>query len=256
MVGGAVLISPWVDLTASLGSWVSNKGIDYLSDGRRLDETETGQDSIPALYVGRENYPAKLENPYVSPVLADLSGLPPLLIQSGAVEVLRDEHTLLAQRAARAGVQVTHEVLGGGVHVPHSFRSTPIAKAALAHVGAFARALGPPAEPLPSQFLASLGATLEPGWAAFRARMGDKLRPARPAGQGQGEKEGAGGWRVAEVKKAAPTVVVRDDGGVHAAVQRVVDENATYEHADATWLLPERVGPSGLVGKVRSVLHL
>ena len=258
---GAILLSPWVDLTASLGSWVVNRAIDYISDGRRLDETETGRDSIPALYIGQANFPAKLDNPYVSPVLADLAGLPPLLIQSGEVEVLRDEHTLLAQRAQRAGVRATHEILGGGVHVPHSFRSTPIAKAALARIGHFTRNLPPSAEPLPGQFLDFLGGVLEPGWAAFSARMGDKLRPRPAAGKADAagpspSTVGEGGWRVVTVEKAAPTVVCRDDGGVHAAVQVLVEDNATHEHPNATWLVPERVLHEGLVGKLRSVLHL
>ena len=256
MVGGAILISPWVDLTASLGSWVANRAIDYISDGRRLDETETGRDSIPALYVGQDNFPSKLDNPYVSPVLAELHGLPPLLVQSGAVEVLRDEHTLFAQRAAWAGVKVTHEVLVGAVHVPHSFRSTPIAKAALAHIGAFARALDSPAEGLPTQFLDNLGGTLEPGWATYKARMGDKLQPRHPKADRDEAAPDYGGWRVALVQKQPPTVVVRDDGGVHEAARRVVEENAQHAHPDATWLVPERVAQAGLVERLRGVLHL
>jgi acetyl esterase/lipase len=62
------------------------------------------------------NYDAYITHPYVTSCVADLSNLPPLLIQAGDAEVLRDEDTLLAQRAARAGVKVTHEIYEGGIH--------------------------------------------------------------------------------------------------------------------------------------------
>lgn len=51
-----------------------------------------------------------LTHPYVSPLFGDLAGLPPLLIQAGDAEVLRDEITLLAHKAAMAGVKVEHEI--------------------------------------------------------------------------------------------------------------------------------------------------
>jgi acetyl esterase/lipase len=51
-----------------------------------------------------------LTHPYASPLFGDFSGLPPLLIQAGESEVLRDEVTLLAHKATLAGVQVMHEL--------------------------------------------------------------------------------------------------------------------------------------------------
>jgi len=45
-------------------------------------------------------------NPWISPVYADLRGLPPLLIHVGADETLRDDSTELAKRARAAGVSV------------------------------------------------------------------------------------------------------------------------------------------------------
>lgn len=45
-------------------------------------------------------------HPYVSPLFGDFGGLPPLLIQAGEAEVLRDEITLLAHKASLAGVPV------------------------------------------------------------------------------------------------------------------------------------------------------
>ncbi|HEX8982846.1 MAG TPA: alpha/beta hydrolase fold domain-containing protein, partial [Ktedonobacterales bacterium] len=77
----------------------------------------------------------------LSPVFADLTGLPPLLIQVGSHEILLDDATRLAARAAAADVAVTLEVTPG---VPHVFQGyEPLldeADAALARAGAFLRA--------------------------------------------------------------------------------------------------------------------
>lgn len=62
-----------------------------------------------ALYLG-EGTEKYLTHPYASPLFGDFKGLPPLLIQAGDCEVLRDEITLLAHKATAAGVQVTHEL--------------------------------------------------------------------------------------------------------------------------------------------------
>jgi epsilon-lactone hydrolase len=56
----------------------------------------------------------------ISPVFADLSGLPPLLIQAGTHEVLLDDAIRLARQAALADVQVTLDITPG---VPHVFQT-------------------------------------------------------------------------------------------------------------------------------------
>jgi len=58
-----------------------------------------------------------ITHPYASPLFGDLHGLPPLLIQCGDAERLRDEGTLLAHKACLAGVQVEHEIYEDCVHV-------------------------------------------------------------------------------------------------------------------------------------------
>ena len=62
-----------------------------------------------ACYLG-SNMELYLTHPYASPLFGDFTGLPPLLIQAGESEVLRDEITLLAHKATLAGVQVMHEL--------------------------------------------------------------------------------------------------------------------------------------------------
>jgi len=62
-----------------------------------------------------------LTHPYVSPLFGEFKGLPPLLIQAGEAEVLRDEITLLAHKASLAGVEVRHELYEDAIHVFHSY---------------------------------------------------------------------------------------------------------------------------------------
>lgn len=56
----------------------------------------------------------------ISPVFADLSGLPPLIIQAGTHEVLLDDAIRLARQAATADVDVTLDITAG---VPHVFQA-------------------------------------------------------------------------------------------------------------------------------------
>lgn len=63
-------------------------------------------DSMSTLYLKGQ----RAEDPLVSPVLADLRGLPPLFIQASSAERLLDDSLELAACAARAGVHVEMEV--------------------------------------------------------------------------------------------------------------------------------------------------
>jgi hypothetical protein len=78
-------------------------------------------------------------HPYASPLFGDLRNLPPMLIQSGDSEVLRDENTLLAHKATLAGVQVTHELYEDMVHVFQMFTFLPAARTAINSVGRWVR---------------------------------------------------------------------------------------------------------------------
>ena len=53
----------------------------------------------------------------ISPIFADLSGLPPLIIQAGTHEVLLDDAIRLARQAATADVEVTLDITPQVSHV-------------------------------------------------------------------------------------------------------------------------------------------
>ena len=87
-------------------------------------------------YVGPER---ALSDPSVSPLYADLAGLPPLLIQSGGRDVVLDDSTRLAERARRSGVPVDLAVYESMIHVFQMFGELPAAGAAIADAGRFLR---------------------------------------------------------------------------------------------------------------------
>jgi acetyl esterase/lipase len=65
--------------------------------------------------------PREHTNPLVSPVHAEMRGLPPLLIQVGAAETLLDDSLRVAERARSAGVDVSLEVWPDMIHAWHIF---------------------------------------------------------------------------------------------------------------------------------------
>ena len=57
-----------------------------------------------------------LHDPYASPAHGDPTGLPPLLLQVGEVDLHRRDNERFAARASAAGVDVTIDVAAGAVH--------------------------------------------------------------------------------------------------------------------------------------------
>ncbi|KAG6845367.1 hypothetical protein H0H87_010476 [Tephrocybe sp. NHM501043] len=95
-----------------------------------------------ALYLG-ERIEEYLTHPYASPLFGDFGGLPPLLIQVGDAEVLRDESTLLAHKATLAGVDVRHELFEDAIHVFQSYPFLPATRRAFSSMGSFVRNILP-----------------------------------------------------------------------------------------------------------------
>ncbi|GAA5983085.1 hypothetical protein JCM11641_004907 [Rhodosporidiobolus odoratus] len=113
---GAIFMSPWVDLTMSSSSWETNRPYDYLPSPNSEDDH-----LHPVKCLLGDSIEEYLTHPYVSPLFGDFTGLPPLLIQAGDAEVLRDEITLTAHKAAQAEVKVEHEIFEDCVHVFQAF---------------------------------------------------------------------------------------------------------------------------------------
>jgi acetyl esterase/lipase len=124
---GLVCLSPWTDLTLS-GETVSTRAKTDPILSREAGLLHAG------CYVGAHDP----RSPLISPVFADLSRLPPLLIQVGEHEILLSDSLRLAENARQAGVDVSLEVWQGMWHVWHVFAGLiPEAHRAIERVGAF-----------------------------------------------------------------------------------------------------------------------
>lgn len=111
-----VLFSPWTDMRANNPSYESNKD---------KDPTLTREYvvSVRAAYAGEE---ADFEDPHLSPLTDSLEDMPPMLIQVGSREILKDDSEKLAKKLSKNGRFARLEVYSGGWHV---FQQMPIPKA-------------------------------------------------------------------------------------------------------------------------------
>jgi monoterpene epsilon-lactone hydrolase len=125
--GAAVCISPWLDLSLSFPSWQTKAELDPMLAREQI-----------ALCADAYANGADPKTPTLSPVFADLAGLPPLLVQVGSSEVLLDEAVEFAKRAEAAGVDATIEVAPDMIHVWHAFADLlPEGREALAELATF-----------------------------------------------------------------------------------------------------------------------
>jgi monoterpene epsilon-lactone hydrolase len=109
-----VCISPATDLTEHGVSYGEHANQDaMLASGLYQKFADILQDKFSG---GHD-----LNDPLISPIFADLHGLPPLLVQAGEDEILRDSITAFVVKARQAGVQVTYEVWAGMWHVWHIY---------------------------------------------------------------------------------------------------------------------------------------
>jgi acetyl esterase/lipase len=127
----AVLVSPWLDLVRA----------DVEGDRRRAEADPIMQPyelvQFRDWYVG-DGDPRDAR---VSPVVADLHGLPPLLVQVGSAEMIVEDSRVFAERARAAGVRVELEVADEMIHVWHIFAGrVPEATKAVERIGRFLRA--------------------------------------------------------------------------------------------------------------------
>lgn len=123
----AALMSPWVDLTGSGESMWERNEVDPWLDAELLH--------LPAeAYAGDR----PLDDPGISPLFADLTGLPPLLVQVGTHEIIHDDACRLVERARAVGVAADLGIFEG---LWHAFQAFPIPerRGALRELGGFIR---------------------------------------------------------------------------------------------------------------------
>jgi acetyl esterase/lipase len=124
----AVLMSPWTDLAATGSSYVSRAEADPIHQRSMIL-------ALAKNYLGGQGDPY---DPLVSPLYADLAGLPPLLIQVGDRETVLDDSVMFADLARAAGVDVSLEVWDGMIHVFQMFGAElPEARQAIASIAQF-----------------------------------------------------------------------------------------------------------------------
>jgi monoterpene epsilon-lactone hydrolase len=111
LAAGAALFSPWTDLAATGESIRTNAARCAMFHGPDIN--------LSARYYLGDTDP---RNPLASPLYADFTGFPPMLIHVGADELLRDDSTRLAALARAAGVRVELKIWPA---VPHAWQLAP-----------------------------------------------------------------------------------------------------------------------------------
>lgn len=132
----AVLLSPYLDVTASGESATTRAARDPWFSAKDMAV-------VVSNYCGAD----EIRNPLVSPVFADVEGLPPVLIQVGDDEILLSDSTRFAANMQAAGNQVDIEIWPEMWHVFQLFvGKMPEARKAIRKIGAYLRALYQQAE--------------------------------------------------------------------------------------------------------------
>lgn len=127
MPAGAICLSPWADLACKSRSFRQNQ----------TTEVMLNADAIAALgrhHIGK-NDP---KNPLLSPVHADFTDLPPLMIHVGTGEILLDDARAVKKAAKKAGLSVTYREWKDMPHVFPIFHAVlPEARQALQEMAGF-----------------------------------------------------------------------------------------------------------------------
>jgi acetyl esterase/lipase len=121
------LISPWLDLAMRGESYSSRAELDIFSKPQQLA-------AMSRAYLGRNR---NALHPLASPVEADLSGLPPVIIHAADHDITRDDAFLFAERARQYGVKVELRVWPGLFHHFQMFGELSASKDSLAELGRF-----------------------------------------------------------------------------------------------------------------------
>lgn len=129
MPAALVCLSPALDLTFSSETWTRNAKSDLMLEFKK---EKAGVD----LYLAG----ADPRDPKISPLFAELWGLPPILIQVGSAETLLDDALGFTKKARTAGVDVIQEIWQDIQHEwQFAIDILPEARRALAGIGNFIR---------------------------------------------------------------------------------------------------------------------
>jgi epsilon-lactone hydrolase len=122
-----VLISPWLDLAMRGESYVSRAGLDIFSKPQQLA-------AMAGSYLGRHR---NALDPLASPIEANLSRLPPVIIHAADHDITRDDSLLFAERARQYHASVELRVWPGLFHHFQMFAELSASKESLAELGRF-----------------------------------------------------------------------------------------------------------------------
>jgi epsilon-lactone hydrolase len=121
-------MSPWTDLAGTGASMSELDGTDPWLSARMVAPAARS-------YAGE----AELDDPAVSPLYADLTGLPPVLVHVGGDEILLDDAVRFVETCREYGVDASLGRFDGLWHVFHAFPGMPESRDALREIGAFIR---------------------------------------------------------------------------------------------------------------------
>jgi epsilon-lactone hydrolase len=124
----ASVISPWTDLAMTGSSVKKNATSDAIFTSDFIEQALKYLPSVSDPF-----------DPRVSPLYADLSGLPPVIIHVSGTEMLLDDSVRFAERARTAGVDVKLRVFPGLWHVFPASAGIPEASQAIKEIADFAR---------------------------------------------------------------------------------------------------------------------
>jgi epsilon-lactone hydrolase len=121
--------SPWADLTLTAPGIAARATVEIMLSQRGLTlDADRYRGALPA------------RDPRVSPLFADLSGLPPTLIQVGSDEILHDDALTLAERLDAARVEIRLQIWQAMGHAWAAFgEAVPEAAASITDLGRFLR---------------------------------------------------------------------------------------------------------------------
>lgn len=122
-----VLLSPWLDLSMRGASYTSRADRDVFSKPAQLR-------AMVRAYLGKGGDPL---NSLASPVEADLSGLPPMLLQAGDDDITLDDSALFVERARAHGCEAEVTVFPGMFHHFPMFDELPESAQAIAQAASF-----------------------------------------------------------------------------------------------------------------------